>query len=364
MPTSFSSCKAAPEIGWEKNKKGKKRVRTLFILQSCPPSEILSASLRARVLPPGSATLPSAGGAEAPLARAALWVLCPCVITGAHAVPRRVANGHVSWGCRCWLCLCCWLPSPRQSPAPPVAASRAGMCSCRGAATRGHLGAPQMAATGCLPAPSRRRDNCPSAPFIPLMFRACSTSDPSCLPSLMTQIWEIRAALVVSIHSQEPVFACASQASEIITRCSAFLGLQSVFLLFPSINMDAQLLLKRINKNKKGQAPNPVCFPSVMQSQCCLCPKFTQVGLGEGGLFGAFFPQISGSGGCKTKTMRTNVLGRIRYAMENDAELPLLPPHPKMRCQTRSRAEPARLGPCTPSLSRTCFGRMRSDPQG
>lgn len=146
------------------------------------------------------------------------------------------------------------------------------------------------AAIGCLPAPSRRRHNCPSAPFIPLMFRACSTSDPSCLPSLMTQIWEIRAALVVSIHSREPVFACASQATEIITRCSAFLGLQSVFLLFPSINMDAQLLLKRINKNKKGQAPNPVCFPSVMQSQCCLCPKFRQVGLGEGGLFAAFFP--------------------------------------------------------------------------
>lgn len=258
-------------------------------MQSCPLSEILSASLRARILPPGSATPPSAGGAEAPLARAALWVLCPCVITGAHAVPRQVANGHVCWGCRCWFCLCCWLPPPRHSPAPPIAASRAGMCSCHGAATRGHLGAPQMAAIGCLPAPSRRRDNCPSAPFIPLMFRACSTSDPSCLPSLMTQIWEIRAALVVSIHSREPVFACASQASEIITRCSAFLGLQSVFLLFPSINMDAQLLLKRINKNKKGQAPNPVCFPSVMQSQCCLCPKFTRVGLGLGWVW-CFFP--------------------------------------------------------------------------
>lgn len=146
MPTSFSSCKAAPEIARKRIRREKKHIRTLFILQSCPLSEILSAPLRAHVLPPGSATLPSAGGAEAPLARAVLWVLCPCVITGARAIPRRVANGRVSWGC--WFCLCCWLPSPWQSPAPPVAAGRAGACSCHGAAARGHLNARCPAAVG------------------------------------------------------------------------------------------------------------------------------------------------------------------------------------------------------------------------
>lgn len=95
------------------------------------------------------------------------------------------------------------------------------------------------------PAPFSRRDNCPSAPFLPAMFRACLTSDLSCSPSPMTQSWEIRAALLVSPRSREPARARASRATRVITRCSAFLGLPTVLLLFPSINMDAQLLLKK-----------------------------------------------------------------------------------------------------------------------
>lgn len=180
-------------------------------------------------------------------------------------------------------------------------------------------------------APFSRRDNCPTAPFLPAVFRACLTSDLSCLPSPVTQSWEIRVVLLVSPCSREPARARASRAIRIITRCSAFLGLPSIFLLFPSINMDAQLLLKRINKNKKGQAVSPTHFPPSTGSQRCLCPGFGWVGGGEGG--SGFF-SWSTSLGCLRKQNNANKCTRKDTVCNGKSgstlKTPLLQPRPKV----------------------------------
>lgn len=82
-------------------------------------------------------------------------------------------------------------------------------------------------------------------PFPPAMLRACLTSHLSCLPFRVTQ------------SSREPARAHASRATQIITTCSTSLGLPTVFLPFPSINMDAQLLLSRTNRGAGCKAAHP-----------------------------------------------------------------------------------------------------------
>lgn len=85
--------------------------------------------------------------------------------------------------------------------------------------------------------------------------------------------------------------ARASRAARIITRCSTSLGLPTVFLPFPSINMDAQLLLQR-GAGCKALLP--------------VLPAFRRLGGGGSGIFS----QVPGSGVCEDKRMLTNSWGK------------------------------------------------------
>lgn len=73
------------------------------------------------------------------------------------------------------------------------------------------------------------------------------------------------------------------------------LGLPTVFLPFPSINMDAQLLLNRTNSNKEGQAASRRSLP----------PSAAAVpdsgGLEARGWIGIFLPKCQAQVSVKTK---------------------------------------------------------------
>lgn len=125
--------------------------------------------------------------------------------------------------------------------------------------------------------------------FPPAMLGACLTSHLSCLPSTVTQSWDSGATLPgARVHPRQP--SCPDN-----YKMFTSLGLPTVFLPFPSINMDAQLLLNRTNSNKEGQAASRRSLP----------PSAAAVpdsgGLEARGWIGIFLPKCQAQVSVKTK---------------------------------------------------------------